>query len=112
MAQAARPPDDGVPLERSLPGPSYTSEAEFARERDRVLLPGWFCVGRADGLTEPGCYLAADVCGESIIVARTGDGGLAGHYNLCRHRGSRLVPRPTGREPAPARLRPASPPGR
>ena len=86
-------PDDGVPLQRSLPGPSYTSEAEFTRERDRVLLPGWFCVGRAGGLTEPGCYLAADVCGESIIVTRTEGGGLAGHYNLCRHRGSRLVPR-------------------
>ena len=90
--------DDGLPLQRSLPGRSYTSEAEFARERDRVLLPGWFCVGRADGLTEAGCYLAADVCGESILVTRTDGGGLAGHYNLCRHRGSRLVPQPTGRE--------------
>jgi Rieske 2Fe-2S family protein len=86
------PLDPGVPLEHSLPGPSYTSEAEFARERERVLLPGWFCVGRADGLAEPGCYLAADVCGESIIVTRADDGGLAGYYNLCRHRGSRLVP--------------------
>ena len=89
---------DGVPLERSMPGRSYTSEAEFARERDRVLLPGWFCVGRGDGLAEPGCYLAADVCGESIIVTRTEDGGLAGYYNLCRHRGSRLVPR-AGEQP-------------
>ena len=89
-------PDDGVPLEHSLPGPSYTSEAEFARERDRVLFPGWFCVGRADDLTGPGCYLAADVCGESIIVTRTDDGGLAGYYNLCRHRGSRLVPAAAG----------------
>jgi Rieske 2Fe-2S family protein len=90
----------GVPMERSLPGASYTSEAEFARERDRVLLPGWFCLGRAGGLTRPGAYLTADVCGESIIVARTGDGGLAGYYNLCRHRGSRLVPRPAGPGPA------------
>ena len=89
-------PDDGVPLEHSLPGPSYTSEAEFARERDRVLFPGWFCVGRADDLTGPGCYLAADVCGESIIVTRADDGGLAGYYNLCRHRGSRLVPAAAG----------------
>jgi Rieske 2Fe-2S family protein len=96
--------DGGVPLQHSLPGRSYTSEAEFARERDRVLLPGWFCVGRADGLTEPGCYLAADVCGESIIVTRTEDGGLAGYYDLCRHRGSRLVPRPIGCDP------PAGPP--
>jgi glycine betaine catabolism A len=99
-ADAARSDDGGVPLERSLPGRSYTSEAEFARERDQVLLPGWFCVGRADGLTEPGCYLAADVCGESVIVTRTEDGGLAGYYNLCRHRGSRLVPRPLGCDPA------------
>ena len=105
--------DGGVPLERSLPGRSYTSEAEFARERDQVLLPGWFCVGRADGLTEPGCYLAADVCGESIIVTRTEDGGLAGYYNLCRHRGSRLVPRPSAasrRSAAAGLSRPASGP--
>jgi glycine betaine catabolism A len=98
--EADRSGDGGVPLQRSLPGRSYTSEAEFARERDQVLLPGWFCVGRADGLTEPGCYLAADVCGESVIVTRTEDGGLAGYYNLCRHRGSRLVPRPLGCDPA------------
>ncbi len=101
--EAPSSPDGGVPLERSLPGRSYTSEAEFARERDQVLLPGWFCVGRADGLTEPGCYLAADVCGESIIVARTGDGSLAGYYNLCRHRGSRLVPRPSAASRPPGR---------
>ena len=101
-----------MPLEPSLPGRSYTSEAEFARERDRVLLPGWFCVGRGDGLTEPGCYLTADVCGESIIVTRTGDGGLAGYYNLCRHRGSRLVPAaPPAAEPAGLRpVRPAAHP--
>ena len=99
-AETGRSGDGGVPLQRSLPGRSYTSEAEFARERDQVLLPGWFCVGRADGLTEPGCYLAADVCGESVIVTRTEDGGLAGYYNLCRHRGSRLVPRPIGCDPA------------
>jgi Rieske 2Fe-2S family protein len=103
-AETGRSGDGGVPLQHSLPGRSYISEAEFARERDRVLLPGWFCVGRADGLTEPGCYLAADVCGESIIVTRTEDGGLAGYYNLCRHRGSRLVPRPIGCDP------PAGPP--
>ena len=105
--ELATPRPDGVPLQRSLPGRSYTSEAEFALERDRVLLPGWFCVGRTDSLAEPGCYLAADVCGESIIVARTDTGGLAGYYNLCRHRGSRLVPR-AGEQP-PAGLPVAAP---
>src|SRR6202167_5207649 len=87
-----------IPLESSLPGPSYTSEREFAREREAVLFADWFCVGREESVAEPGDYLAADVAGESILVVRTPD-GLAGHYNLCRRRGSRLVP-VAGAQPA------------
>jgi glycine betaine catabolism A len=87
-----------IPLEASLPGPSYTSEREFAREREAVLFADWFCVGREESLPAPGDYLAADIAGESVLVVRTPD-GLAGHYNLCRHRGSRLVP-VAGAQPA------------
>ena len=82
-----------IPLELSLPGPSFTSETEFAREREAILFADWFCVGREESLAGPGDYLTADVAGESILVVRGTDGGsLAGFYNLCRHRGSRLVP--------------------
>jgi Rieske 2Fe-2S family protein len=87
-----------IPLEMSLPGPSYTSEREFAREREGILFADWFCVGREESLAETGDYLAADVAGESILVVRNA-GGLAGFYNLCRHRGSRLVP-VAGSQPA------------
>ena len=87
-----------VPLEMSLPGPSYTSEREFAREREGILFADWFCVGREESLAETGDYLAAEVAGESILVVRNA-GGLAGFYNLCRHRGSRLVP-VAGSQPA------------
>src|SRR5262247_301613 len=54
-----------IPLERSLPGPSFTAEAEFAREREAVLFADWFCVGRQESLAGPGDYLTADVAGES-----------------------------------------------
>ena len=99
-----------IPLELSLPGPSFTSETEFAREREAILFADWFCVGREESLAGPGDYLTADVAGESIVVVRGPDGpggpgepaepgepggpggSLAGFYNLCRHRGSRLVP--------------------
>ena len=81
-----------IPLERSLPGPSYTGQAEFAREREAILFADWFCVGREESLAGPGDYLAADIAGESILVVRGAGGSLAGFYNLCRHRGSRLVP--------------------
>ena len=81
----------GIPLDPSLPRASYVEEAEFRRERDALLFSGWFCVGRAESLPAEGDYLTADVAGESILIVRTAD-GLAGFYNLCRDRGSRLVP--------------------
>jgi glycine betaine catabolism A len=90
---------DAVPLEPSLPRASYVDQDEFVKERDAVLFPDWFCVGRAESLPGRGDYLTADVAGESVIVVRAADGSLAAFYNLCRHRGSRLVP-PLATEPA------------
>jgi glycine betaine catabolism A len=90
--------EEEIPLEVSLPGPSYTAESEFVREREAALFADWFCVGREESVPEPGDYLAADVAGENILVVRDAD-RLAGFYNLCRHRGSRLVP-VAGAQPA------------
>jgi hypothetical protein len=59
-SDAAEPADPAeIPLELSLPGPSFTSEAEFAREREAILFADWFCVGREESLAEPGDYLTA-----------------------------------------------------
>ena len=91
-----RPGSEEIPLEPSLPGPSYTDEREFARERDVVLLADWFCVGREESLLAAGDYLTANVAGESIVVVRNSD-GLEGFYNLCRHRGSRICLKSEGR---------------
>jgi len=96
----------GIPLELSLPKASFTSEAEFRRERDAILFTDWFCVGRSAGLAAAGDYITADVAGESIIVVRGDGGALKGFYNLCRHRGSRLVP-PEDCEPAAVRPGPS-----
>jgi Rieske 2Fe-2S family protein len=101
QAAAPRPvlPESGrIPLEHSLAGTSYTAEDEFIREREAALFADWFCVGREETVAAPGDYLAADVAGESILVVRN-SGGLSGFYNLCRHRGSRLVP-VAGSQPA------------
>jgi glycine betaine catabolism A len=95
-----------IPLELSLPKASFTSEAEFRRERDAILFADWFCVGRSEGLARAGDYLSADVAGESIVVVRGDDGTLRGFYNLCRHRGSRLVP-PENCEPAAVKAGPS-----
>ncbi len=78
-------------LERTLHRDYYLSEPVFARERERIFFGEWFCVAREEDLPGPGDYLARDVAGESVLIVRTREGGLAAHYNVCRHRGSRLV---------------------
>jgi glycine betaine catabolism A len=87
-----------VPLEQSLPRASYTADGEFTKERERALFADWFCVGREESVPAEGDYLTVDVAGESVLVLRS-PAGLAGFYNLCRHRGSRLVPT-AGAQPA------------
>lgn len=83
------------PLERSLPRPAYIDEARFEEEREAVFFTDWFCVGRTESVPVPGDYVAVDVAGESVLVVRGEDGEVLAFYNLCRHRGSRLVePRP------------------
>jgi len=79
-------------LERTLPRAAYLSPEVFDEERERIFWRQWFVVGREEEVAAPGDYVVKDVAGESILVVRTRSGALAAHYNVCRHRGSQLVP--------------------
>ena len=80
-------------LQAALPREMYVDQAAWARERERVLFTTWACVGRVDdlGLDRPGRLAVVDVVGESVVLTRDDD-GLHAAYNVCRHRGSQLVP--------------------
>jgi len=82
----------GGRLERTLPRDAYLAPEHFAREKEWIFCREWVCVGREDELAAPGDYVVKDVTGESILIVRTQEGGLRAHYNVCRHRGSQLVP--------------------
>ncbi|MGH7528021.1 MAG: aromatic ring-hydroxylating oxygenase subunit alpha [Gemmatimonadales bacterium] len=90
MSGDIRPP--GTALERTLHRDFYLSEEIFVREKERIFFREWLCAGREEELPNPGDYRVLDVAGESVLVVRTRDGRLAAHYNVCRHRGSQLVP--------------------
>jgi len=79
-------------MERTLGREFYFSDEIFGREKERIFCREWFCAGREEELPAPGDYLVLEVAGESVLVVRTREGTLAAHYNVCRHRGSRLVP--------------------
>jgi len=88
-------------LQAALPREMYVEESAWQRERERVLLRGWFCVGRLDdlGLASPGRVAVVDVVGESVLVTSDETGALYAAYNVCRHRGSQLFPTAPGAEP-------------
>jgi Rieske 2Fe-2S family protein len=81
----------------TLPASYYVDPDHFARERERFFAQRWVCVGRIEDLATPGDYVLREICGESVIVTRDGTGSLRAFYNVCRHRGTRLVTEAKGR---------------
>ncbi len=80
-----------VDLAQTLLPDAYTSDAFFAIERERVFAAGWVVAGCVAQVREPGDILVAEVGGRSVFVVRHRDGRLRAFYNVCRHRGTRLL---------------------
>ena len=74
-----------------LDGYRYTS-AEFAqREWDSIWTRVWLLLGREDEMPNPGDWQQEEVGAESILMVRQADGSIKAFYNVCQHRGQRLV---------------------
>ena len=83
--------------QRTLPQAMYTSAEHHALEWDRLLGKSWLLVLREADVARPGDYRVVELHGESILVVRSEDGNLRAFFNLCRHRGTRLCDRPSGK---------------
>ncbi len=84
----------GTPAWRPRPtlaGTDYTSDAVYAEERERIWWGDWVCVGRSEEIATPGDFLVRDVAGESIVLTRNRDGAVRAFYNVCAHRGTKLL---------------------
>jgi len=102
-------------LQAALPREHYVDPATHVVERERVLLHEWTCIGRLEdfGLTMPGSrtlvperLAVVELHGESVLVTTDRDGALHAHYNVCRHRGSQVVPvDPGASAPAPCAMK-------
>ncbi len=82
--------------QRTLTRREYTDPAHFAEELERVFAAHWVCVGREEQVANPGDYVLVDVAGESLVLLRDRGGAVRAHFNVCRHRGTRLCEEPCG----------------
>jgi glycine betaine catabolism A len=75
----------------TLTGADYSSQGVYEEERERLFFRGWMCIGRSAEVETPGEYLVRDLAGESVFVVRNREGELRGFYNVCAHRGTKLL---------------------
>lgn len=80
----------------TLPAAYYTDPDHFRRELEAIHFQRWIYAGRDEDLPAPDHYILCEVGGESIVVLRHSDGRLRAFYNVCRHRGTRLLAEPSG----------------
>jgi phenylpropionate dioxygenase-like ring-hydroxylating dioxygenase large terminal subunit len=78
-------------LHATLDAARYTSAAFMRREWEGMWTRTWLLAGLESDLSSAGDFFVFDIGPESIVVARTREGTVAAHYNVCQHRGNRLV---------------------
>jgi phenylpropionate dioxygenase-like ring-hydroxylating dioxygenase large terminal subunit len=69
----------------------YYSKEEADLEWDRMWTRVWTFAGVTHDLAKVGDYFTYDLGRESFIVVRDAPGSLKAYYNVCPHRGNRLV---------------------
>jgi phenylpropionate dioxygenase-like ring-hydroxylating dioxygenase large terminal subunit len=74
-----------------ITGDRYYSKEFAQREWDHMWTKIWHVAGRTNELQEPGDYIVHNFMHESVMVVKQNDGSLKAFYNVCGHRGQRLV---------------------
>lgn len=79
-----------------LPAWTYSSAELLELEAEFVFKRHWQIACHVSDVPAPGDFVTLDVCGERALIVRGRDGVVRAFHNLCRHRGSRLVPEDKG----------------
>ena len=69
----------------------YISPEYMVRERRDLWPKLWLVAGLEQDVAEPGDYFVFNLEPESIIVSRSSNGTLGAFYNVCQHRGTRII---------------------
>ncbi len=81
---------------RTLPAAVYTAPEILAIEQAGLFARTWLCVGREADIPGAGDFFTRELAGDSVIVVRGADGLVRAFFNVCRHRGSRLIDATSG----------------
>jgi phenylpropionate dioxygenase-like ring-hydroxylating dioxygenase large terminal subunit len=69
----------------------YTDPVQFELEREKVLNTTWLLAGRSEDIPDAGDWVSFESHGETVVITRQPEGGVAAFHNVCQHRGSAIV---------------------
>lgn len=69
----------------------YVDPEYMEREWANLWRQSWLLAGLESDVREPGDYFVFDIGREQILVTRSKSGSVKGFFNVCQHRGNRLV---------------------
>lgn len=81
----------------ALPRRYFQSEAIYQEELEKIFYQRWILACREEEIPQPGDFVTLPVGEESIIVVRDKTGHIHAHFNVCRHRGTRICHMDRGR---------------
>src|SRR5881409_2871457 len=84
-------PGEHLSASTLLTGQSFWDETVFHEELERFYFRSWLNVGRSDQIPNPGDFFVREIGNESLLFIRGDDRNVRGFYNVCRHRGTRIV---------------------
>ena len=73
------------------PVSDYTCPEQAERERELFFRNGPINIGLSGLLPRAGDWMTHDYAGVPILILRRADGSLGAFFNVCRHRGARIV---------------------
>src|SRR5215831_2188489 len=76
----------------TLPSAWYTDLKVFKREQKRIFRRTWQYVGLAEQIARPGDFFTERIDDVPIVILRDEADQLQAFVNVCRHRGSQLMP--------------------
>ncbi|WP_423747043.1 aromatic ring-hydroxylating dioxygenase subunit alpha (plasmid) [Haladaptatus sp. SPP-AMP-3] len=75
----------------ALPAEYFTSPDVFEMEKEKVFSRYWVYAGHANSIPEVGDFFTRTVGDKQVIVLRDDEDDVRAFYNVCAHRGSKIV---------------------
>jgi Rieske 2Fe-2S family protein len=82
---------------RTLPAAAFTDQAIFGLERRELFGRRWLAPAREEELPAAGSFVTKALAAERVLIVRDESATVHAFYNVCRHRGARLVDAAHGR---------------